>query len=99
MPPRIPRTSERVKLEYRNTRDDYVAFYYATGHAASGEDAKEHYLYLMLWWILLGLGVYVGFVAEMLFASCLFVVGLCYSIYQNVPYSRYVYHSVWSAVA
>ncbi|MAS93993.1 MAG: hypothetical protein CMO55_12430 [Verrucomicrobiales bacterium] len=87
-----------MTLQYRNTHWDYYALFEAQSPDAEKTAARNYYSRTILWWGLLAFGAYVGYMAEMLFATCLFVVALIYWIWHSVPYSRTYRNAVLQAM-
>lgn len=77
-----------MRLNYRNTAEDYAAHWEVRHPHSSEQSAQAHYSSWTTFWLLLALGSYLGFKTEHLFIAIVFATYLAYSLAQNIPYSK-----------
>lgn len=65
-----------MTLRYRNEAEDFEAHFWLENPDADRNHTRESVAGVVLWWVMMGFGIFVGILAEFLFASILFAVFL-----------------------
>lgn len=81
-----------MEIEYRNTADDFAAYYELTQARHKKSGREEYHRFLACHLVVLALGLYVSATHDEHFIACVFVTLAVYFLWQNWSYAR-----KWSA--
>ena len=77
-----------MEIEYRNTSDDFAAYYELTQARHKKSGREDHHRFIVWYLVVLALGTYVSATHDEHFIACVFVTLALFFLWQNWSYAR-----------